>query len=92
MLSKFQESAPPAPFSQVKPVIEKELGKIEDAFEGFDTTPLSGASLGQVYLAKYDGKQVLVKVSRPNIERIIEDDIYVLKKILPLQHGLSTRT
>jgi predicted unusual protein kinase regulating ubiquinone biosynthesis (AarF/ABC1/UbiB family) len=84
VLSKLQDDVPPALFSEIKPIIESELGKIEDAFEGFDTSPLSGASLGQVYLAKYAGKQVIVKVSRPNIERIIEDDIYVLKKILPL--------
>ncbi|HEX6282265.1 MAG TPA: AarF/UbiB family protein, partial [Nitrososphaera sp.] len=84
VLSKLQDDVPPALFSEVKPVIENELGRIEDAFEEFDTAPLSGASLGQVYLAKYDGKQVIVKVSRPNIERVIEDDIYVMKKILPL--------
>ena len=84
VLSKLQDDVPPALFSEVRPIIESELGKIEDAFEEFDTSPLSGASLGQVYLAKYAGKQVIVKVSRPNIERIIEDDIYVLKKILPL--------
>lgn len=84
VLSKLQDDVPPAPFAEVKPMIEKELGKIQAAFEEFDTSPLSGASLGQVYLAKYAGEQVIVKVSRPNIERIIEDDIYVLKKILPL--------
>jgi predicted unusual protein kinase regulating ubiquinone biosynthesis (AarF/ABC1/UbiB family) len=84
VLSKLQDDVPPALFSQVKSIIENELGRIEDAFEEFDTAPLSGASLGQVYLAKYDGKQVIVKVSRPNIERVIEDDIYVMKKILPL--------
>src|SRR6185295_12424371 len=72
------------PFSEIKPIIEAELGKIEEAFEEFDTAPLSGASLGQVYVAKYAGRQVIVKVGRPNIERIIEDDVYVLKKILPL--------
>jgi predicted unusual protein kinase regulating ubiquinone biosynthesis (AarF/ABC1/UbiB family) len=84
VLSKLQDDVPPALFSEVKPIIESELGKVEDVFEEFDTSPLSGASLGQVYLAKYAGEQVIVKVSRPNIERIIEDDIYVLKKILPL--------
>jgi len=84
VLSKLQDDVPPAPFAEVKPIIENELGKIQAAFEEFDTSPLSGASLGQVYLAKYAGEQVIVKVSRPNIERIIEDDIYVLKKILPL--------
>jgi predicted unusual protein kinase regulating ubiquinone biosynthesis (AarF/ABC1/UbiB family) len=84
VLSKLQDDVPPALFSQIKPIIENELGRIEDVFDEFNTTPLSGASLGQVYLAKYEGQQVLVKISRPNIERVIEDDIYVLKKILPL--------
>ena len=84
VLAKLQDDVPPAPFPEIKPIIEAELGKIEDAFEEFDPAPLSGASLGQVYVAKYAGRQVIVKVGRPNIERIIEDDIYVLKKILPL--------
>src|SRR5919198_6578178 len=75
VLSKLQDDVPPALFSEVKPIIESELGKIEDVFEEFDTSPLSGASLGQVYLAKYAGKRVIVKVCRPNIERIIERDI-----------------
>ncbi len=84
VLSKLQDDVPPAPFPEIKQILEAELGKIEDAFQEFDSTPLSGASLGQVYLAKYSGRQVIVKVARPNIERVIEDDIYVLKKILPL--------
>lgn len=84
VLSKLQDDVPPAPFSEIKPIIESELGKVDQVFEEFESTPLSGASLGQVYLARHGGKQVIVKVSRPDIERVIEDDIYVLKKILPL--------
>jgi predicted unusual protein kinase regulating ubiquinone biosynthesis (AarF/ABC1/UbiB family) len=84
VLSRLQDDVPPASFSDVKPILEKELGPVDRAFESFDTNALSGASLGQVYLAKYRGAQVLVKVSRPDIERVIEDDIYVLKKVLPL--------
>lgn len=84
VLSRLQDDVPPASFSDVKPIIERELGPLDSAFESFDTNALSGASLGQVYLAKYRGNEVLVKVSRPEIERVIEDDIYVLKKVLPL--------
>ena len=84
VLARLQDDVPPAPFSQVKPIIESEVGRIEDAFEQFNENALSGASLGQVYLASYSGKKVIVKVSRPDIEKIIEQDIYVLKKILPL--------
>src|SRR5215211_3532656 len=47
VLAKLQDEVPPALFSQVKPIIEDELGKIENAFEEFDPAPLSGASLGQ---------------------------------------------
>jgi predicted unusual protein kinase regulating ubiquinone biosynthesis (AarF/ABC1/UbiB family) len=84
IMSRLQDDVPPAPFSEVKPIIEKELGPLEQAFEKFDSNALSGASLGQVYLAQHLGKKVIVKVSRPNIERVIENDIYVLKKVLPL--------
>jgi predicted unusual protein kinase regulating ubiquinone biosynthesis (AarF/ABC1/UbiB family) len=84
VLARLQDDVPPDPFVEVRPIIEKELGKIEDIFETFDTSALSGASLGQVYLAKYNGNGVIVKVSRPNIEDIIEKDIYILKKIIPL--------
>ncbi len=84
VLAKLQDDVPPSQFIQVKPIIENELGKIENMFDTFNTSALSGASLGQVYLAGYNGKQVIVKVSRPNIEETIEKDIYILKKILPL--------
>src|SRR5919199_4255019 len=83
-LSKLQDDVPPAEFYKVKTIIEDELGKIENIYESFNTTPVSGASLGQVYLARYQDKNVIVKVSRPNVEELIENDIYVLEKILPL--------
>ena len=83
-LAKLQDKVPPAEFSKVKPIIESELGKLENIFESFDTSALLGASLGQVYLAKYNDRDVIIKISRPNIEEVIENDIYILKKILPL--------
>jgi predicted unusual protein kinase regulating ubiquinone biosynthesis (AarF/ABC1/UbiB family) len=83
-LSRLQDEVPPAEFSKVQPIIESEIGKIEEMFESFNTSALSGASLGQVYLGKYNGTEVIIKVSRPDIEEAIEKDIYILKKILPL--------
>lgn len=82
-LSKLQDEVPPAEFSKVEPIIVSEIGKIEEIFESFNTSALSGASLGQVYLAKYKGRDVIMKVSRPNIEEVIENDIYIINKILP---------
>ncbi len=84
VLATLQDDVPPASFSKTRPVIENELGRIEKIFETFDTRAFSGASLGQVYRATYNGQQVIVKVGRPEIEKIIEKDIAILKSILPL--------
>lgn len=84
ILSKLQDDVPPVEFSKVRPIIEADLGSIDMRYEQFNTTALSGASLGQVHLAKYKGKQVIVKVTRPGIEETVGKDIYILKRILPL--------
>jgi len=44
---------------------------------------LSGASLGQVYRGKVGNQQVAIKVKRPGIEKIVDEDLKILKKILP---------
>ena len=82
-LAKLQDDVPAAPFDQVKPIIEKDVGVIQEVFDDFDTTPISGASLGQVYRAILDGKEVAVKVRRPRIEDVVAKDIAVLKRVLP---------
>jgi predicted unusual protein kinase regulating ubiquinone biosynthesis (AarF/ABC1/UbiB family) len=83
VLEKLQDDVLPAPFSDVRPTLEKELGSLDEIFEYFDTSAISGASLGQVYLAKYEQKDVVVKISRPHIEQTIGQNIYILKKLLP---------
>jgi predicted unusual protein kinase regulating ubiquinone biosynthesis (AarF/ABC1/UbiB family) len=84
VFSRLQDDVPPAPFDETRKIIENELGEIDHVFESFDNRAISGASLGQVYLAHYQGKSVVVKVSRPNIEEKISHDIYILSKLLPL--------
>ncbi len=84
VLEKLQDDVLPAPFSDVRPILEKELGALDDIFEYFDTSAISGASLGQVYRAKYMEKDVVVKISRPHIEQTIGQNIYILKKLLPI--------
>jgi predicted unusual protein kinase regulating ubiquinone biosynthesis (AarF/ABC1/UbiB family) len=82
-LSKLQDEVPAESFDKVKPVIERDIGKIDEKFDSLDTTALSGASLGQVYLATRNGQQVIVKVKRPGIEKVVEKDLKVLMKIIP---------
>ena len=83
-LSKLQDKVPSAPFDQVKPIIEKDIGPLKEKFDNIDHNPLSGASLGQVYRGSISGQQIVIKVKRPGIEKVVAEDIQVLKKILPL--------
>ena len=83
-LAKLQDDVPAAPFDKVKPIIEEELGPISEKFDSIDQNVVSGASLGQVYRAKLHGQEVVLKVKRPGIEKAVNDELAVLKKILPL--------
>ena len=84
VLSSLQDDVPAASWEESKQVIEAELGPVEEVFDEFDTEPISGASLGQVYLATYEGQQVAVKIRRPNIESLVEADLRVLRWSIPV--------
>lgn len=83
-LAKLQDNVPAAPFDLVKPIIENDIGPLNEKFESIDQNPLSGASLGQVYRGRISGQEIVVKVKRPGIEKVVEEDLKVLKKILPM--------
>ena len=82
--SKLQDDVPPADWAGARQVIEEELGPIDRRFESFDEDPISGASLGQVYVAHIDGQKVAVKVRRPGVENLVEADLWVIRWLLPL--------
>jgi len=82
--SKLQDRVPPADWEQARVVLEEELGPIDQRFSEFDTEPISGASLGQVYYAEVDGDPVAVKVRRPGVETLVEADLRVIRWTLPI--------
>jgi predicted unusual protein kinase regulating ubiquinone biosynthesis (AarF/ABC1/UbiB family) len=51
-------------------------------FEAFDREPLAAGSLGQVYRARYQGQDVVVKVLRPGVEPIVEKDVAFVRMVL----------
>jgi ubiquinone biosynthesis protein len=84
-LHKLQDHVAPAPFSQVRPVIEGYCGCIEEAFTRIEEEPVGSASLSIVYRAELkDGTRVAIKVQRPGIAEIIEKDLIIL-------HGMARR-
>ena len=83
-LRKLQDEVEPVEFEAVKEVVEQNLQKpLSEVFSFFDEQPLAAASLAQVHRAVLrDIKQVVaVKVQRPEIRQIIENDFYILEVI-----------
>jgi len=85
-LQKLQDRVPPVPPDKIREAIERELrSPIEDIFIEFDDSPIAAASIGQVHRARLkNGDKVAVKIQRPNIRRMIEGDIDILKTMAAL--------
>lgn len=83
-LEELQDQVPPAPWRRVERVVEAELGPVDEAFDDFETEPLAGASLGQVYRAELDGETVAVKVRRPDIEERVQRDLRLVESAVPV--------
>ena len=81
---QLQDSVPPAPWADAQQVLTEELGPVAEAFDDFDTAAISGASLGQVYVAEYEGQRVAVKIRRPGIEELVAADLRVIRFSLPI--------
>ncbi|MBB3047764.1 ubiquinone biosynthesis protein [Litorivivens lipolytica] len=87
-LAKLQDQVPPFGNEQARQIIEVALGKpVGELFARFDQAPLASASVAQVHAAQLkDGREVVVKVIRPGIQRTIEKDIQLLYTIARLVH------
>ena len=95
-LHKLQDDIAAFPTSLAKEIIEAELNsKIEELFTNFDQSPMAAASIAQVYSATLaeTGQKVAIKVVRPGIDKEIDRDISLMKKLAQRaeKHSLDAR-
>ena len=85
-LSQLQDRVKPFDGETARIIVEQALGMpVTEAFESFDTTPLASASIAQVHAATLaGGREVVVKVLRPKIEKQIAADISLLNSVAAL--------
>ena len=82
-LAKLQDRVPPFPAAQARRLVEQAFGQsIEALFSEFEAEPVASASIAQVHFAVLkDGRQVAVKVLRPGMLDVIEDDLSLLRTL-----------
>ena len=82
-LESLQDQTEPFSFAEVERIVQEDLGgRMSKIFETFESTPMAAASLGQVHRAALrDGREVAVKVQRPNVREQIKKDLEVFTEI-----------
>ena len=87
---KLKDDVGPAPFDEVRELIETDLGgELEDLFSHFEEEPFAAASISQVHQARIideegEPRRIVVKVQRPGIERQIQTDLSILYSLAKL--------
>ena len=86
--ANLQDRVPPFPGETAAGIVRDALGRpVEEMFSEFAREPLASASIAQVHAARLrDGREVVVKVVRPGIERVIRRDVSLLHLVADLAH------
>jgi ubiquinone biosynthesis protein len=82
-LAKLQDRVPPFPAEVARKLVEAAFGRpIDSIFDRFDAEPVASASIAQVHFARLkSGREVAVKVLRPGMLEVIDDDLSLMRTL-----------
>lgn len=75
----------------VEEILENEFSiSVKDSFAKIEQKPLATASIAQVYRATLlDGTEVILKIKKPDVQSVIEDDLLLIKDLEKLVSSYS---
>lgn len=86
-LARLQDGVEPMPFQDAVRIVEAEYHRpLSQVFSSFSEEPLGAASLSQVHEARLasTGEAVVVKIQRPGIQQMVDADIDIIRRVIPL--------
>ena len=90
-LAALRDDVRPFPFDQVETILREEYQRpVAEVFAAVDPTPVASASISQVHRAVLpDGRTVALKVRRPEIVKVVQADLDIIKNLAHLlEHRL----
>ena len=80
-LSTLQAEVPPVDWAEIEVVLRKQLREpLEDVFESINYQPVAAGSIAQTHRATLsDGREVALKIQRPGLETVVEQDISLIR-------------
>ena len=90
---KLHDQVEPVKYEQIESDLKNHFKKFDEIFLSFDKEPKAAASIAQVHHAVLrDNTQVVVKIRRPNIVKLINDDLNILYFVANLVHKYIPET
>ena len=84
--SGLRDRVVPEPFEVVRATVDEAFGRpLREVFAHFDGEPAAAASIAQVHMATlHTGEEVAVKIQRPDIDRLVREDVAVMAWLAPI--------
>ena len=85
-LAKLQDNVEPFAWKDAREFIEQQLDQpLDEIFNSIDEKPLASASVAQVHAAELkDGREVVIKVLRPGIKKMVKRDLELMRSVAKL--------
>ena len=85
-LTALQSNVSSVPWKEIEIVLNRQLSKpIKAIFSNIEKKPIAAGSIGQIHRGiLLNGEKVAIKIQRPNIDKIVQQDITLIKGIAEL--------